>query len=139
MGYYVDSIGSIDLHKSIEKKDFEAITSFFESHNAEREGVQIDYHDPSKICINYEGEFEQSFFNELKTFIENLGYDILPTTYIEVLGDDLSGWFYEDDKFIFRNETEIAIRYANDNQLIDELERRGYEVKRRCDICEEVS
>ena len=133
MGFYVDSIGSINLHKNVEKKDFEAITGFFESHNVEREGVQIDYHDLSKIYINCEGEFGQSFFDELKTFIEKLGYDILPTTYIEVLGDDVSGWFYEDDKFIFRNEIEIAIRNASDNQLIDELERRWHEVLKTYD------
>ena len=144
MGVYVNSIGQIRLHKVIEKKDVDAIMEFFRSHeltfgNPDFDDVSILEYAPDAITINMDGELQQAFLDELKLFVEKLGYDILPETYIEVVGDYEGGWFYIDGKFVYKDETERAIYWADDFQLICELERRGYEVKRRCAICKEIS
>lgn len=139
MGVYVDNVGDIVLHKGIDEKDAASIIEFFRAHDFNEKEVEFFDYVPSNIHVCCAGEIEQSFFDELKLFIEKLGYDILPTTYIEVFGDYEGGWFYEDDKFVFKNEIERSVHWASDNQLICELSRRGYEAKRRCDICEEVS
>lgn len=149
MEVYVTSIGQIRLHKVIEEKDADAIMEFFRSHgftvgNVTFADASILDYAPSDITINMDKELQQAFLDELKLFVEKLGYDILPETHIEVLGDYYGDWFYIDGKFVYKDEIESAIYRADDHQLICELEHRGYEVMkhttvRRCDICEENS
>lgn len=143
MDAYMYNTGNIVLHKDVEIKDIVIIEGFFRltGFNAIVRG--------NAIAFEYIGVIEQVFLDRVKDFVERLGYDILPSSFISVrktplmslnvLDMDEGAWFYEDDGFVYKNRAEQTLSHSPDKKLIDELERRGYEVKRRCDICEEVS
>lgn len=144
MGMFLENTGSINLHKDIEEEDLKVIKEFSASHGYEDFEIGVWAYAPSEIQIYIEEQIDKEFLDELKTTIEALGYDILSSSYIETYGDHKGGWFFEDGEFIFRDENAMAIHWASDEQLIKEIEKRGYEVHkytvaRRCDICEEDS
>lgn len=124
MSCIVNCTGNIIVDKFIETVDTNKLYDFFDNSD-EFESQYIDIRDDKIYFDGEPGFFSDEAMKELEDFIKELGYYILPESYIEVYGDEDGAYVYTEGigfEYLWLHAREI--RCADDQELINELKRR---------------